>query len=173
MIATNIKAGDVPVKQCSCCGRILPVTSFYRAVNSRDGYQRRCVDCVSTKFRYGKRGAVQQTLDLTPDVPTVNVNINTVAGTVEAHPSVTGAMKRCSRCGRLLPASQFWRDKSHSDGLASQCVECQYEKKQTRTRHRAINSILSEIPDEALIAELKRRGYSGTLKYVSPQEITL
>lgn len=34
------------------------------------------------------------------------------------------AEKRCSRCERVLPLSQFYRDKSMRDGHASQCKEC-------------------------------------------------
>ena len=32
--------------------------------------------------------------------------------------------KICTKCGRELPTTMFWRDKSHTDGLASNCKEC-------------------------------------------------
>lgn len=37
--------------------------------------------------------------------------------------------KVCSRCGRELPASNFFRNKSSKDGLAHYCKECEREKR--------------------------------------------
>ena len=32
--------------------------------------------------------------------------------------------KRCSKCGRILPLSEFYKDKRAKDGLKSECKEC-------------------------------------------------
>ena len=32
-------------KKCSCCGRELPVSEFYRNSTSRDGYRSKCKAC--------------------------------------------------------------------------------------------------------------------------------
>jgi len=36
----------------------------------------------------------------------------------------TPALKRCAACGRSLPASEFYKHKTHTDGLQSRCKEC-------------------------------------------------
>lgn len=33
-------------------------------------------------------------------------------------------MKRCSSCGRCLPETEFWRNRSHADGLDNLCKAC-------------------------------------------------
>ena len=32
--------------------------------------------------------------------------------------------KKCSKCGRELPASEFWKNASTEDGLQTYCKEC-------------------------------------------------
>lgn len=36
---------SVSTKQCRTCGAVLPLTEFYRASGSADGFERRCKDC--------------------------------------------------------------------------------------------------------------------------------
>lgn len=33
-------------------------------------------------------------------------------------------LKKCSKCGRELPASEFWKNASTEDGLQTYCKEC-------------------------------------------------
>jgi len=37
-------------------------------------------------------------------------------------------MKQCSICGQLKPESEFYKNRSSSDGLQSQCKECHKQK---------------------------------------------
>lgn len=37
------------------------------------------------------------------------------------------AMKRCGHCGRTLPESEFYRNKTRRDGLDSYCKYCRKE----------------------------------------------
>lgn len=39
---------EVQVKKCEWCGRILPVTEFYRDKNSKDGYHVKCKECYNS-----------------------------------------------------------------------------------------------------------------------------
>ena len=39
-------------------------------------------------------------------------------------------MKRCTKCGRLLPRVEFAKDKTKLDGLRSNCKHCQREYRQ-------------------------------------------
>lgn len=33
-------------------------------------------------------------------------------------------LKKCSKCGRELPVSEFWKNASTKDGLQTYCKEC-------------------------------------------------
>ncbi len=33
-------------------------------------------------------------------------------------------LKKCSKCGRELPVSEFWKNASTEDGLQTYCKEC-------------------------------------------------
>lgn len=57
--------------------------------------------------------------------------------------------KKCSKCGRELPASEFWKNASTEDGL----------------KKIYSNPELARFSPRELIAELKARGYTGELKF--------
>lgn len=40
-------------------------------------------------------------------------------------------MKQCTRCKQVKPLTEFWRDRSKSDGHRSQCTECRKRYKQS------------------------------------------
>lgn len=42
--------------------------------------------------------------------------------------------KTCSRCGASKPTSEFYRDKTHGDGLSSRCAVCHNQAIRERTR---------------------------------------
>lgn len=75
-----------------------------------------------------------------------------------AHQSQT---KCCSKCGRELPISQFYRKGKNSQ---SWCIDCC--KEHGRLRNGATGEYritISEASDQQLYNELKRRGYEGEL----------
>lgn len=82
--------------------------------------------------------------------------------------------KECSACHRVLPAQDFYPSKNTPDGLLSRCKECQ--KKAARQRYHAITAAatanvlgnpLAAFSPRQLIDELRRRGYTGELKYTN------
>lgn len=86
--------------------------------------------------------------------------------------------KKCSKCGRELPVSEFWKNITKDDGLQDYCKDCgkEYFKKRNKPSTNNLKKVFSN-PDLAkfthrqLIDELKARGYSGELLYT--QKITL
>ena len=82
-------------------------------------------------------------------------------------------LKKCSKCGRELPVSEFWRNASTEDGLQTYCKECGniYAKNRKKTPEGGnlkkiySNSELARFTPRELITELKARGYTGELKY--------
>lgn len=89
--------------------------------------------------------------------------------------------KKCNKCGRELPVSEFNKRTRAKDGLQSQCREChaqamkQYiirraEKENNPSLKRLkkcyTNPELAKFQPRELINELKARGYSGELTFV-------
>lgn len=73
--------------------------------------------------------------------------------------------KVCKRCGRDLPASEFYTHKNRKDGLQPYCRKCQSDMVR-EARERKKDDAPKEDPgkpivwdDAALVAELRRRGY--------------
>ena len=93
-------------------------------------------------------------------------------------------LKQCRCCGRELPMSNF---KNGRWGIVSVCNECdrrhRAENRQARIDKakqkvedvRAENRqlCLADFSPRELMAELKRRGYEGTLTYVETNTIDL
>ena len=81
-------------------------------------------------------------------------------------------MKECKRCHRLLPESEFYKNIKAKDGLQSWCKSCvnDYDKNvrpfKEKTKMGGGNPALAEFTPRQLIDELRKRGYTGELKYV-------
>jgi hypothetical protein len=101
--------------------------------------------------------------------------------------------KKCSKCGRELPRSEFHSHSSTKDGLQSQCKECAREAARIANRKRRCikknqsggaevkapiatpvekpmhkvytNPVLAPISPRELMMELKARGYEGELVF--------
>ena len=90
--------------------------------------------------------------------------------------------KVCSKCGKELPLSEFYKHPSTKDGLMNHCKGCHYtvtrknlEKRKAKKEADSIvekphvfhkvylNPELAKFQPKDLIAELRARGYSGEL----------
>ena len=82
-------------------------------------------------------------------------------------------LKKCSKCGRELPVSEFWKNASTEDGLHIYCEggSSVYARNRKITQGGGnlkkiySNPELAKFSPRELIAELKARGYTGELKY--------
>ncbi len=81
-------------------------------------------------------------------------------------------MKRCGKCGRDLPESEFYRKEKSPDGLQSYCKACQsLNSRKMKKNGGGGNPDLVNFTPRQLIEELRARGYKGKLIYT--KEITL
>lgn len=82
--------------------------------------------------------------------------------------------KRCNKCGRELPVTEFYKKAGTRDGLQYTCKDCQnayyklYHQSRGTTnvvRKTSVseNPELSKFQPRELIEELRYRGYSGKL----------
>lgn len=74
--------------------------------------------------------------------------------------------KRCPKCGRELPLSEFYLKRTAPDSLQTWCKECQKERVRTNYTNNYCNPDLAKFTPRQLIEELKNRGYRGKLQYV-------
>lgn len=79
--------------------------------------------------------------------------------------------KICSKCGRELPVSKFFKNKATKDGFAVYCKECEKERRKPNSKggvtQQGVKATfkISDFDDNMLFAELRRRGYTGELRY--------
>lgn len=82
-------------------------------------------------------------------------------------------LKKCSKCSRELPVSEFWKNASTEDGLQTIVKSAVMFMPETVRKLRGggnlkkiySNPELAKFSPRELIAELKARGYTGELKY--------
>ncbi|MBJ6638004.1 endonuclease VII domain-containing protein [Streptomyces sp. DHE7-1] len=94
-------------KRCGKCGRGLPPDAFARDKNRRDGLQVHCRECVarySAAHHRRRREAMGKAVRERADVP-------------PGH-------KLCRTCGEVKPHSDWHRNATASDGLATRCKTC-------------------------------------------------
>ncbi|MER6675975.1 endonuclease VII domain-containing protein [Streptomyces sp. NPDC000983] len=126
--------GDGPrAKQCRKCRRDLPVAAFARDRNRRDGLQVHCRECVAAygAAHYRRRREAQ-------------------GKQVREKVDVPAGHKLCRTCGEVKPHSEWHRNATASDGLATRCKACRVI--QGRQRHLQRHYGITEGERDELIA---------------------
>lgn len=73
--------------------------------------------------------------------------------------------KKCTRCGRELPVTEFYKKTDSPDGLQTWCKEC-LKKQQRKRESGGVSDELKTYTARQLMEELAKRGYRGELEYV-------
>jgi hypothetical protein len=60
--------------------------------------------------------------------------------------TVTVTEKKCGKCGRTLPAKDFWRQHRGKDGLQAFCKDCQYGLPPGTKTTPNLSNLLSIVP---------------------------
>lgn len=150
------------LKVCTSCHRELPLSEFNRNHTRKDGYQDQCRQCQSEAAADWYRRKKEN-----PEA------------FIKKEPDPNATTKVCARCGRELPVERFGHTLKNRNGLKSYCKECENEVgRQSRARLKAERAAnpkpkpetipdapldLTRIIDDAIIAELRRRGWHGTI----------
>ena len=82
----------VETRRCTTCGRVLPITVYYR--NGGGRYRHECKDCCRERARERRR----------------------------AHRADQPGVRRCKKCGKEKPISEFY---FRTHGISSLCMECE------------------------------------------------
>lgn len=94
----------VAEKRCSVCGELKAATDFYA---DRGSLRAECKTCTRARMAWRRAN---------PGAPTPN---QARRASLAAH-----GMKRCTSCGQSRALSEFYVDRSASDGRDSWCSEC-------------------------------------------------
>ncbi|MFG3249139.1 endonuclease VII domain-containing protein [Streptomyces sp. NPDC048187] len=116
-------------RRCSRCKEHKPRAAFARNKAMRDGLQAYCRECAAA---YHQEGQVAKGRNVRPRVKLP-----------EGH-------KLCRTCGEIKPHSEWTRNRSASDGLATLCKSC--KAAQGRAGHLKRQYGITEAQRDALIA---------------------
>jgi hypothetical protein len=97
------------MKTCSKCNRLLPVSEFHVHSQTSSGLASACKSCSSAAFK-------------ATYVPTVRTTAILVVD----------GKKLCTGCDKVLPVSEFGKDKSTKTGLAHRCKKCAAAKQRAK-----------------------------------------
>ncbi|MBN2599511.1 MAG: hypothetical protein JXA75_03135 [Candidatus Thermoplasmatota archaeon] len=100
--AFEFSLDTVTEKVCLSCGRVLPLSGFWRRKASKDGYNPKCIECLTRKDKERKQKIKQQ------GFPEERLPLE----------------KQCRQCLRILPRASFRRNCLSPDGLDSYCKDC-------------------------------------------------
>lgn len=97
-------------KKCRGCGRDLPLDAFPNHSRSRDGHGYYCPECLSKKMK--KAAAVKNRRFIESREKDVYGN------------KIPEGMRRCTKCQRVLPLSEFGACGKNRDGIMYDCKDC-------------------------------------------------
>jgi hypothetical protein len=100
----NPEGGVPETQKCTKCGKVKPASGFRKAVGRKSGLTSLCKDCLSAHVRQQRQKN------------TLMRKQNPEWGVPET--------KKCTKCGKVKPASGFFKDSSSKSGLESLCKDC-------------------------------------------------
>lgn len=111
---------ETKTKRCTKCGGEKPVSEFYKNKQAKDGLSLQCKGCAKSYYK----GTVKTNKDIAKKPDT----------------------KRCSKCGREKPVSDFTKNCSSKDGFYSSCKDCkqQFERTYKKLYRKELHDIDSQ-----------------------------
>lgn len=98
------------MKTCKECGRTFPLDEFPKHNTSRDGHDGVCIECKRKHILHIKGERNKMLMDR--------------IGKDDDGNALPEGMRRCTRCRRILPISEFGVCKKNKDGIQYECKDC-------------------------------------------------
>lgn len=115
-------SGDLVARACATCDKILPVSSFPPAKNTKDGIGSNCKECTkNTQETYRKSGANRYSNRSPEEVETIK------------ELSYPDSLKECKSCGMTKDLSEFYHNPTYRTGVSAKCKPCSIEEARSRT----------------------------------------
>lgn len=154
---------EVATKVCKCCGKELPLTEYYKNSATKDGHDNKCKKCRNKQIaEYDAKHKKKKN------------NME------------EGTLRVCSTCHKKLPLSEFYKNRSRPGGHEYVCKSCKSawhkaynaelkaKNAQAAPRPDVLSFVvetptptlnLADMTDKELFEEIRRRGYTGDLRY--------
>lgn len=110
----HVEVDGVVLKRCGHCGRLVPLTDFYKNCQAWDGVECSCKDCKRTLASEWRKTHHKAGRKRGPSYKHVKMEDGTMG-------------KMCSRCMEVKPLSEFGVANSHWDKLTTQCKTCTHQ----------------------------------------------
>ena len=118
-------SGDLVARTCATCDKILPVSSFPPAKNTKDGIGSNCKECTkNTQESYRKSGANRYSDRSPQEVATI------------MEQSYPDSLKECKSCAKVKDLSEFYHNPSYRTGVSPKCKSCSIEESKIYQRYR-------------------------------------
>lgn len=81
--------------------------------------------------------------------------------------------KRCYKCGRTLPVTEFYKNRAMKDGLQTYCKDCtkeRFDAKAEKEEKKMKTLRLFQFTPREIMEELSRRGYYGIISFDRKKE---
>lgn len=76
-----------------------------------------------------------------------------------------GLMKKCPTCGRMLPLSEFHKDRTRKDGVKATCKECCAKAKKQRAK---VRKYTKDVPTKEVREKIVSKGLAPKKKAEKP-----
>ena len=154
------EAAKPKTKVCECCGRELPIESFFPNRNYKDGHNPKCKECVEflksdvePKFKtctscgktlptylfFNKKGTKDGKCSYCKMCQYKKSDASRKKRSIPIQPPTS---KVCSHCGRELPIEMFFKNKDTKDGYGSWCKDCQREDSRLRDQKKRMRKLI-------------------------------
>lgn len=164
------------MKRCYKCGRVLPVTQFYKNKSKKDGYGDICKEC---DCAYHKEMRMKERMEFSKmkqeDEAISNMAADTGVGVVDKEaekksmpfgfPKKINRMMRiangpetkvCAKCGKEKSIVEFSCDKGSCDGFSSKCKQCASEIRKEYRHKKSEEQRVKKLNDETTMSRQKQ-----------------
>jgi len=100
------KPDSIKEKECPSCHRILPLSEFYESDSHKDGLSFYCKRCSLQKQKYCSDKWEQE----------------------RSKKRTMIKEKECNICHRVLPISQFYKNRRFKSGINATCIRCEHRR---------------------------------------------
>ena len=109
--------GNLVSKECCKCHEIKEVSEFSKDKSKKDGIRTTCKECDNKRHseEYYKQNVNKERIQQRGIIRNYDDNGNLIS-------------KECSKCHEIKEVSEFNKDKSKKDGVATACKECKKEQ---------------------------------------------
>lgn len=146
-------------KVCHRCGKEYPLSYFPKHNKSKDGHDGVCRDCKAQQMTAAQEAREER-------------RRKRIGEDIYGKPVPEG-MRRCTKCQRVLPITEFGSNKKNKDGLQYECKDCRneygrrlyhshYGGSEVPMRQRTLPEQKAGMTDAEMVEALRAHGWTVT-----------